>query len=131
MPFSIYMYTIRFIELTAARQNSKPVSCKMHSFLQNAISIALLYFSLYEPISKRYIYKNSAVHLSDCRFTFLRETGSEKPDYYITLPNTKVRKRNVSRCYKEDKNVVQFLPETSVSRRKIMQYRDQTWFFMH
>ena len=33
------------IELTVAWQNSKPVhiSCKIHAFLQNAISFALLY----------------------------------------------------------------------------------------
>ena len=35
--------TIRLIEITVAWQNSKPVSCKMHAFLQNAISFALLY----------------------------------------------------------------------------------------
>ena len=43
LPVSIYICTIRLIELTVAWQNSKPVSCKMHVFLQNAISFALLY----------------------------------------------------------------------------------------
>ena len=37
------MCIIRLIKLTVAWQNSKPVSCKMHAFLQNAISFALLY----------------------------------------------------------------------------------------
>ena len=47
-------------------QHSKPVSCKMHAFLQNAISFELLYSDY--PIF--ICTKNSAVYLSDCRVTF-------------------------------------------------------------
>ena len=74
------MCTIRLIVLTVAQQNFKPVSCKMHAFLHCYTAI------LYEPISKLYLYKNSAVYLSDvgatvCFFFFLQGTGIEKPDY--------------------------------------------------
>ena len=67
------MCTIRLIELTVAWQNYKPVSCKMHAFSKiQLVSIcytAVLYG--YETICKLYtIYKNSDVHLSDCRVTF-------------------------------------------------------------
>ena len=37
------MCTIRLTESTVSWQNSKPVSCKMHAFFQNAISFALFY----------------------------------------------------------------------------------------
>ena len=37
------IYTLRLLKLKVAWQNSKPVACKMHAFLQNAISFALLY----------------------------------------------------------------------------------------
>ena len=50
------MCTIRLIEPTVAWQNSKPVSCKIHAFLQNAISFALLYSGfVWTNISKLYI----------------------------------------------------------------------------
>ena len=65
------MCTIRLIKLTVAWQNSKQVSFKMHAFLQNAISFALLYSGLYEPISKPYIYKNSAVYARVTFFLFI------------------------------------------------------------
>ena len=42
LPFTIYMCTFRLIELTVAWLNSKPISCKMHAFLQNSINFALL-----------------------------------------------------------------------------------------
>ena len=67
LPFSIYMCTICFIEFSVAWQNSKPVSCTMHAFLQNAVSHCHTEI-LYESISKLYIY--SAVYLSDARVTF-------------------------------------------------------------
>ena len=38
-----YMCTARLIELTVAWRNSKAKACKMHAFLQNAISFAFLY----------------------------------------------------------------------------------------
>ena len=84
LPVSIYMCTMRLIELTVAWQNSKPVQCKMHAFIQNSISFSHCYtMVLYEPISKLYMYKNSVIYLSDCRVTFfLQGTGIEKPDSY-------------------------------------------------
>ena len=41
LPVSMYMCTVSLIDLTVAWQNSKPVSCKMHAFLQNANTFAL------------------------------------------------------------------------------------------
>ena len=64
------MCTIHLIELTVAWQNSKAVSCKMHAFLQSAISFTFYTAVLYEPISKLYIYKNSAIYLYDARVMF-------------------------------------------------------------
>ena len=43
LPVNIYLRTICLTEFTVAWQNSKPVSCKMHAFLKNAINFALLY----------------------------------------------------------------------------------------
>ena len=57
------MCTIRLIEFTVALQNSKPVSCKMHAFLQNAIILHCCTAVLSEPVSKLYIYKNSVVQM--------------------------------------------------------------------
>ena len=59
-------------------QNSKPVSCKMHAFLQNAISFELLYSDY--PIfictkTQPYIFP-----IVGLRFFFARHTGIEKPD---------------------------------------------------
>ena len=62
--FTMYtMFTIGLIELTVAWQNSKPVSCKMHAFLQNAINFALLYSGfVWTNIQALYIQKkNSAI----------------------------------------------------------------------
>ena len=78
------MCTIRLIEFIVAWQNCKPVTCRMHAFLQNAIIFTLLYSGtavLYEPISKLCIYKNSAVYLSNCNHVFC----IEKADYTVIL----------------------------------------------
>ena len=59
----LYMCTIRVIEITVAWQNAKPVSCKMHTFLKNAIIFTLLDSGfVWTNIKAFYIvYKNSAV----------------------------------------------------------------------
>ena len=91
LPFTIYMCTFRLIELTVAWQNSKPISCKMHAFLQNSINFALLYSgfvwtniqALYSYIQKK-LSRISAAYLSDCWlriFARYRNCEIEKPDY--------------------------------------------------
>ena len=50
------MYTVRSKEVTVVWLNSKPASCKMHAFLQNAISFALLYPSLIHTKIQPYIF---------------------------------------------------------------------------
>ena len=42
----------------------------MHTLLQNAIGFTILYSGFVCTIPKLYIYKNSAICLSDCRVTF-------------------------------------------------------------
>ena len=66
---SIYMCTMRLKELTVAWQKSKPISCKMHAFSKMQLLSHCCTAGLYEPISKLYIYKNSAVYVSDARVT--------------------------------------------------------------
>ena len=73
LPVSIYMCTIRLIELTVAWQNSKPVSSKMHAFLQNAISVALLYSGfVWTNIKASYIQKFSRIGKARVTFFFAR-----------------------------------------------------------
>ena len=66
LPVRIYMRTICLIELTVAWQNSKPVSRKMHAFLQNAIIVALLYSGFYEPINQypNFIYTKTQPYIT-------------------------------------------------------------------
>ena len=80
-------YTIRLIRITYSCLANIELVKHMHftKFCQTANSFELLYRVLYEPISKLYIYKNSAVYLSDCRITFffLQDTGIEKLNYFV------------------------------------------------
>ena len=60
------------IELTVAWLNSKPVSCKMHAFFSKMQLVSNRCTAVScEPISKLYIYKNSAVYFYDCWAMFL------------------------------------------------------------
>ena len=68
-PVSIYLCTICLIELTVALQNFKPVSCKMHCFSKMHLVVNCYTAVFYKSISKLYLYKNSALYLSDCRVT--------------------------------------------------------------
>ena len=85
----MYMCTIRLIELTVASQTSKPVSCKMHPFLQNAIKfcIAIQRFCMKQYPS--FIYVKTQLYIFPMlglRFFFLfflQTTGIEKPDYMV------------------------------------------------
>ena len=63
------MCTVCLKELTVAWQNSKPVSCKMHALLEMQLVLHCYIAFLYDSIPKLYIYKNSAVYLSDARVT--------------------------------------------------------------
>ena len=70
----------RLIEPTVAWQNSEPVSCKMHAFLQNAISFALLYSGfvwINYNIQALYI-KKSSVYLFDARVVFFARYRNRK-----------------------------------------------------
>ena len=69
LPVSIYMCTIRLEEFTVAWQNSKSVSCKMHAFLQNAISFAWLFSGFIWTNIRALHIQNSVVYLYDARVT--------------------------------------------------------------
>ena len=88
LPVSIYMYlcTIHLTELTVAWQNSKPVQ-NAGIFSKMQLISNCYKAELYESISKLfYIYKKTAVSLSDCRVTFfLASTGIESPDKSIAF----------------------------------------------
>ena len=71
LPVSIYMCTIRLIELKLLGKtlNQYHEKCMRFSAMQ---LVSHCYTAvLYEPISRLKIYKNSAVYLSDVRITLL------------------------------------------------------------
>ena len=64
-----------------AWQNSKPVSCKMHAFLQNAISFAVLY-SGFVLTNIQALYTTTQLYIFPMLgLRFLQGTGIEKPNY--------------------------------------------------
>ena len=73
---SIYMCT-RLIELTVAWQTLNRYHAKCMRFSKMQLVSHCYITVLYESISKLYIYKKSAVYLSD---VFLQDTGIEKSD---------------------------------------------------
>ena len=83
LPVSIYMCTMRLIELTVAWQNSKPVSCKMHAFLQNAISFVLLYRGFFMNQYPSFIHTKIQPYIFPMLVLFLQGTGIEKLDYVL------------------------------------------------
>ena len=76
----VYMCAIRLIEPTVAWQNSKSVSCKIHAFLQNAISFALLYNGFVSTNTHAlYMQKISRISFQCKGYVFLQGIGIEKP----------------------------------------------------
>ena len=66
--YTSYIYAKKNLQLLGKFLNQYHAKCMRFSKMQ---LVSHCYTAvLYEPISKLYIYKNSAVYLSDCRATF-------------------------------------------------------------
>ena len=98
------MCTTRLIEPTVAWQISKPVLCKMHAFLQNAISFAFLYNSfVWTNIQALNIIKSSRKSFRCKGYVYLQGTGIEKPDSYVRIQQTQTARTLVTSALQQSK----------------------------